>query len=160
MKTLVIFCSLFVLFSWEGHAETIQVQCRGAGASSDRFVYDAILNSSIGDVNGLLSLSADGRGPNNQFEIGNRFQGIQFASNLKRDERGRPLKVSLSGPLLPDKRAIEIILDLSRFNSRAELQFERTDGEMVFANLTCTTTLPQVCKTESKCSKHCHPMIG
>ena len=141
-------------------AAPIQVECQGSGAAADRFVYQANFRSNVDDGRGSFSLNADGRGPGGQYDIDNRFSSVPFVFRVKRDNRGRPLETKIRGEVLPDRRSIEIALDLSRPKSEAELEFTRRDGSSVFAQISCTTTLPQVCRTEHKCWRHCHPMIG
>lgn len=155
-----IFFTIFVLIAANASADSIRVQCRGPGASSDRFIYDAIVNTSVNDNGGTFSLNADGRGPGGQYDIGNRFQGLEYNSYLKKDDRGRPLSIDINGALLPGNRSIELVLDLTRPNTQAELEFMREDGNSVFARINCTTSLPQSCRTIEKCRKHCHPMVG
>lgn len=138
----------------------IRVECRGPGASSDRFVYDAMFSSQMDDNNGVFSLNVDGRGPGQQYDINNRFNGVKYTSLVSNDNRGRPLAVTLRGPLLPGNREVDLSIDLSRPTSRAELQLSRADGDIIFATLTCSTTLSQICTTAPRCHKMCHPMVG
>ena len=152
--------SLFLIYGSSAVASSVKVSCRGGGASQDRFVYNAIFSSSISDESLVFNLHADGRGPGGQYDINNRFKNIRLNTQMKKDHRGRPLSIEINGTILPDNREIDLILDLSRPKSMAELELMREDNSFIFANLSCETKLPQKCRNAPRCWRHCHPMIG
>lgn len=151
----------FLLLSTLAHASgSIYVECQGTGAAPDRYIYDARLHATLDETQGSFTLTADGHGPGNRYDIGNRFQKVPYRFQIEKDEKGRALETRISGKALPGDRTLDLKLDLSRANSKAELEFMRSDGNLVFAALSCKTVLPQVCTKYRKCTKHCHPMSG
>ncbi|MGE0173080.1 MAG: hypothetical protein AB7T49_09855 [Oligoflexales bacterium] len=155
-----LFFTIFITLANHAAAYPIVVQCRGPGSASDDLVYDTFFKSYVSDNGGVFDLSGDGFAQNGDYDIGNRFDGVEYNAPLTKDSRGRALSVDISGALLPEGRNIDVVLDLSEPQTKVDIEFTREDGKSVLSHLSCTTTLPQVCHTVRRCRDHCHPMAG